>query len=181
MKGPAAGLSQQAGEAEGSPTVETHGRVGAALTTPGRVGTVRRSGSGKQGQKVYARNQRLTSRKSSTGSNLTDAGRAAVHAAQVGGDSDAGFLMPARRSRRSLRRRRGDAAGVELGADLADRVTVNVGSDPSPPCPGQARGPLLAAGRGGVPVVVGEAGRAGHMAKGHSGTAAASRQGRSRR
>jgi hypothetical protein len=44
-------------EAEGSLTVETHGRVGAALTTTGRVGTARRPGSGKRDEKVYARNQ----------------------------------------------------------------------------------------------------------------------------
>src|SRR6202008_807528 len=35
-------------------------RVGAALTTPGRVGTARRCGSGQQDEKVYARNQCLT-------------------------------------------------------------------------------------------------------------------------
>src|SRR6266700_3217145 len=59
-KGPAAGLSQQAGEAEGSLTVETRGRVGAALTltTTGRAGTARRPGSGKQDEQVDARNQR---------------------------------------------------------------------------------------------------------------------------
>jgi hypothetical protein len=33
--------------------------VGAALTTPGRTGTARRSGSGKRDEKVYVRNQRL--------------------------------------------------------------------------------------------------------------------------
>ncbi len=58
MEGPAAGLSQQAGEAEGSLTVETRGRVGAALTTTGRAGTARRPGSGKQDEQVDARNQR---------------------------------------------------------------------------------------------------------------------------
>jgi L-alanine-DL-glutamate epimerase-like enolase superfamily enzyme len=52
MKGPAGGLSQQATEAEGSLTPETRGRVGAALTTTGRVGTARRPGSGKQDEKV---------------------------------------------------------------------------------------------------------------------------------
>ena len=83
MKGPATGLSQQSGEAEGSLTVEAHGRVGAALTTTGRVGTARRPGSGKQGQQVYARNQCVTPRKASTGSNLADVGRAAVHAVEV--------------------------------------------------------------------------------------------------
>ena len=86
MKGPATGLSQQSGEAEGSLTVETHGRAGAALTTTGRVGTARRPGSGKQGQQVYARNQCVTPRKSSTGSNLADVGRVRCFpAGQAGG------------------------------------------------------------------------------------------------
>src|ERR671935_2431696 len=83
MKGPATGLSQQSGEAEGSLTVEAHGRVGAALTTTGRVGTARRPGSGKQGQQVDARNQCVTPRKASAGSQLADVGRAAVHAVEV--------------------------------------------------------------------------------------------------
>jgi hypothetical protein len=52
-----AGLSQQAGEAGGSLTLEAQGRVGAAPTTTGRVGTARRPGSGKQDEQVYARNQ----------------------------------------------------------------------------------------------------------------------------
>jgi hypothetical protein len=39
-----AGVSQQAGEAEGSLVRETPDRVGAALTTTGRVGTARRPG-----------------------------------------------------------------------------------------------------------------------------------------
>jgi hypothetical protein len=47
--------------------VETHARVGAALTTPGRAGTARRSGSGKQDEKVYARNQRVRLRKRRAG------------------------------------------------------------------------------------------------------------------
>ena len=33
--------------------------MGAALTTTGRTGTARRSGSGKRDEKVYVRNQRL--------------------------------------------------------------------------------------------------------------------------
>ena len=77
-------LSQQCGEAEGSPSAETRGRMGAALTTTGRAGTVRRYGSGKQDRKVDARNQCLKPRNSSTGSNLTDMGRDAVHAARIG-------------------------------------------------------------------------------------------------
>ena len=37
--------------------MEMHARVGAALTTTGRVGTARRPGSGKRDEKVYERNQ----------------------------------------------------------------------------------------------------------------------------
>lgn len=55
--------------------METRGEVGAALTTMERVGTSRRRGSGKQDETPYERNQCLTSRKCSTGSNLEDLGR----------------------------------------------------------------------------------------------------------
>jgi hypothetical protein len=67
MQGPACGLSQQAAEAEGSLTLEARGRVGAALTTTGRAGTARRSGSGKQDEKVQrAVNQWWNPRKRET-------------------------------------------------------------------------------------------------------------------
>lgn len=46
-------------EAEGSLILEAQGTAGAALTTTGRTGTARRSGSGKRDEKVYVRNQRL--------------------------------------------------------------------------------------------------------------------------
>ncbi len=52
---------------------------------------------------------------------------------------------------------RGDAPGVQLGADPADWSMVNVGSAPAVPaelCSGQAHRPLLLSGRGGGPVVV---------------------------
>ena len=55
---------------------------------------------------------------------------------------------------------RGDAPGVQLGADPADRLMVNVGSVPAVPAEpagrgsGQAHRPLLPLGRGGGPVVV---------------------------
>jgi hypothetical protein len=52
MEGPAAGLSQQAGEAEGSLFREAPERVGAALTKPGRAGTARRPGPGERDEKV---------------------------------------------------------------------------------------------------------------------------------
>src|SRR5215216_1534276 len=53
---------------------------------------------------------------------------------------------------------RGDAPGVELGADPADRSMVNVGSVPAVPVEpsrvGQTHRPLWPPGRGGGPVVV---------------------------
>jgi Integrase core domain len=78
-------------EAEGSLTVETHGRVGAALTTTGRVGTARRPGSGKRDGKVYERNQCSKPLKRRAGSNLVDLGRRAAHAHAVVDDSVAGM------------------------------------------------------------------------------------------
>ena len=48
-------------EAEGSPALEAQGGAGAALTTTRRAGTARRPGLGKQGGKVYERNQRQSS------------------------------------------------------------------------------------------------------------------------
>jgi hypothetical protein len=55
--------------------------MGAALTTTERVGTTRRPGTGKRDGTVYeCRNQWSNPRKSRTGSNLVDLGRAAVHA-----------------------------------------------------------------------------------------------------
>jgi len=82
MKGPTLGLSQQVVEAEGSLTREAPGRAGAALTTPGRLGTTRRVGSGKQDGTVYeCRNQRWNPlKRKCAGSNLVDVGRTAVHA-----------------------------------------------------------------------------------------------------
>jgi hypothetical protein len=52
MQRPTADLSQQTGEAEGSLTLETQEKVGAALTTPRRTGIARRLGFGKQDGKV---------------------------------------------------------------------------------------------------------------------------------
>ena len=77
-------------------------RVGAAPTTTGRVGTVRRPGSGKRDGEAYVcRNQWWNPRKWNAGSNLTDLGRSAVRAiAEVGG-RDFGQVMgwPGRRPR----------------------------------------------------------------------------------
>jgi hypothetical protein len=46
------------GEAEGSLIREVPGRVGAALTTPGRASIARWGGFGKRDEEEYARNQR---------------------------------------------------------------------------------------------------------------------------
>ena len=55
--------------------------MGAAPTTPGRVGTARRLGSGKRGGTAYeCRNQWWNPLKARTGSNLVDMGRDAAHA-----------------------------------------------------------------------------------------------------
>jgi hypothetical protein len=140
--------------------VEMRARVGAALTTTGRAGTSRRRGSGKQDETPYERNQCRKPRNFSTGSNLEDMGRV-QRTPSPGGDSEADLLMSAGRPAESLRRRRGDAAGVELDGSLVDRMVVNVGSVLVPPFPpgsqpggGQARRRLTAPGRGGGPVVV---------------------------
>src|SRR5215216_7470457 len=73
----------------------------------------------------------------------------------AGGDSGADVMRSVVRSRGSLRRTRGDAAGEELGADPVDRGVVNVGTVPvSPTRGGQARCRLMAPERGGGSVVV---------------------------
>jgi hypothetical protein len=55
---PPAACRNRSLKAGGSLTSEVRGRVGAALTTPGRVGTSRRPGFGKQDLEVYeCRNQ----------------------------------------------------------------------------------------------------------------------------
>jgi hypothetical protein len=103
--------------------------------------------------------------KRGTGSNLVDVGRVAVHAeltlfvgeatpisgnvGRIGGHTEC------------LRRRCGDAAGEELGADPADRYMVNVGTVFESPTPlpsqgggGQTHRRLMARRWDGVFVVV---------------------------
>ena len=132
-KDSACGLSQQAVEAGGSLIREAPGRVGAALTTTGRVGTARRPGSGKRDGKVQAElNQWSTPRKSRAGSNLVDMGRAAAHARLSAGqrDSDAGEVVRPGGHEEGLRRRRGEAAGEKLGTAPVNRCVGNVGKAP---------------------------------------------------
>jgi hypothetical protein len=163
-KDSAGGLSQQAVEAGGSPSREAPERVGAAPTTTGQARTARWPGSGKRDGKVQAElNQWSTPRKSRTGSNLVDMGRAAVHACLRTGqrDSDAGELDRPGGHAEGLRRRRGEAAGEKLGTAPVNRDVGNVGTLPGLPFPlasqaggGQVRRRLRALGGDGAAVVV---------------------------
>ena len=104
----------------------------AAPTTPGRVGTARRSGSGTQDEKVQqVVNQCQNLLKRGTGSNLTDVGRAAVRAVYFG----CGWRLRSR-LRMPVGRLFGrvcgapgsEAAGAELGVSLVERNIVNMGT-----------------------------------------------------
>jgi len=95
------------------------------------------------------------------GSNLVDMGRSAVHDHREAVDSDAGPSPRPGGHAECLRRRRGEAAGAQLGTYSVDRLVVNVGTIPTPPYPppiqgggGQARRRLLAPGWDGALVVV---------------------------
>ena len=83
-------------------------------------------------------------RKRVAGSNLADVGRnAARDSCREAGSTP----KPVMRRRwgghvEGLRRRRGDAVGVELGISLVDRVMVNAGTVRDRP-PGRASGPAM--------------------------------------
>lgn len=122
----------------------------------GRVRRTRREG-------VTRVNQWLNLRNRGTGSNLVDMGRDVVHADQTNGEATSGTVIDAGPGGREecLRRTRGDAAGAELGADPADRHTVNMGTLPFLPYPvrgqrsgGQGHRRLMGAAGGGAAVVV---------------------------
>ena len=81
--------------------------------------------------KAYVRNRRLKPRKSSAGSNLMDMGRYAVRGCLVSAGRptpEPGDRSGAEATVKCLRRRRGDAVGVKVGASLIDRFVVNVGT-----------------------------------------------------
>ena len=162
---PASGLSQQPGEAGGSLTLEAQGRVGAAPTTTGRVGTARRPGpASKTGRCTDCRNQWWNPRKRETGSKAggLGPGSSARPPSSVGGRLGAGCGCRPGGHGEGLRRSRGEAAGEELGTDPVDRLMVKVGTVLGPPSPpavqaggGQARRRLLVLGGDGAAVVVG--------------------------
>ena len=95
---------------------------------------------------VARANQWLKLRKQRAGSNLVDTGRYAARGPFAFGrrvNSEAGFLFRWGGHAEGLRRRRGDAAGVELGASLTDRWRGERGNYPRPPgrrAPGPAVG-----------------------------------------
>ena len=108
-------------------------------------------------------NQWMNPLKRGTGSNLVDPGRDAVRADRSDGDATptSATNVDQEAIGEGLRRTRGEAAGEELGAGLADWHMVNAGTVPVSPFPppirgggGQAHRRLRAPGRGGGPVVV---------------------------
>ena len=139
-------------------------RVGAALTTPGRVGTARRCGSGQRDEKVYARNQYLTPLNGPPAQIWRIwAGRGAYPNPLCGtGNSRSRCVNRPGGHGEDLRCNRGDAAGVELDASLVDRLGDERGNRPvSPSLPRGQRGGRAGTssadgtGRGGGSVVVG--------------------------
>ena len=151
-------------------------KLGGSLVrgTPGRAGAASddvRDGLGlsdgpgpaSSDGKAYVRNRCLTLGKSSAGSNLTDMGRCAVRGWFV----SAGWPTPKPVAvvrwgghGECLRRSRGEAVGVKVGASLINRFLVNVGTIRGrlPPgiqsVGGQVRCRLEAVGWGGGLVVV---------------------------
>ena len=126
-----AGLSQQAGEAGGSLTLEVQGRAGSSLDNAGMVRnrqTVRVRQARREG--VTRVNQWQNPLKCGTGSNLTDVGRAAVHVIPILGMTTPATAIGAGRGGHGegLRRSRGKAAGAKLGTSLVDRDMVNAGT-----------------------------------------------------
>jgi len=151
-------------EAEGSLIPGVRGR---AASSPDNDGTGRHcqtTGVRQARQTGVTRvNQWLNPLKRGTGSNLVDAGRVAVRAEPTQGEATPipGHVGRVGGHTECLRRRCGEAAGEELGADPADRYMVNVGTvsgSPSPPpiqgSGGQAHRQLMTRRRDGASVVV---------------------------
>lgn len=147
--------SQRWGEAEGSLIRETPVRVGAALTTLGRASTARWRGPGQRDEKVHARNRCLTLLNGPPARTWRIwAGRGAHPVADWrSGNFRRGCDKPSGGHGECLRRSRGDAAGVELGASLVDRLPGERGNRPASPSPhaasegaGQVRRLLMGSG-----------------------------------
>jgi hypothetical protein len=164
---PPSGCRSSPVEAGGSLTRGTPGRVG---SSPVNGGTCRYYQTARvrlaRSEGVTRVNQWLTLRKICAGSNLVDMGRDAAHdqycRCAVGVvDSEAGSRCRWGGHAEGLRRRRGEAVGVELGASLIDRFRGERGNPPWSPSPpgsqsggGQVRCRPRATGWDGGPVVV---------------------------
>ncbi len=107
-------LSQQDGGAEGSLIRVMPGRVGAALTKPGRVSTTRWGGSGERDEEEYARNRCVTAPLCGTGSKSGGFGPGAARTRRVcGRGTPEAVGMSCKGGREEgLRRTRGEAAGA---------------------------------------------------------------------
>lgn len=116
--------------AEGRLIREVPGRLGAALTKPGRASTARWCGSGERDRKEYARNRCCKASQCFTGSNLVDVGRERCVPAAVAavGELPGGEADGSEGRAESLRRRRGETAGAESGSSSIKRTTVNTGT-----------------------------------------------------
>ena len=116
--------------AEGSLIREVPGRVGAALTKPGRVGTARRRGSGERDREEYARNRCLKVPQRYTDSNLVDVGRERRVRRREGAEGTfrRGETRVREGQHEELRRSAGEAAGAESGSSSVERITVNTGT-----------------------------------------------------
>jgi hypothetical protein len=160
-KDPPSACRSRSSEAGGSLILGTQGRVGAAPTTTGRAGTVRRFGSGKRDEKVYERNQCRRPLSDAPTPNLTDMGREAAHACWWATPKPIGVSSVGRPRRRSAaypwRCCRGTAGRLPRRPVVSERGNHS-GAALRPATlagGGQVRGRLLGPGWGGALVVVG--------------------------
>jgi hypothetical protein len=143
------------------------GRVGAALTKPGRVSTARWCGSGERDGEEYERNRRRYVPFAYTGSKPGGSGPEAVRTrgamVMAGGELSGWSALAVRRGcEEGLRRTHSDAAGTESGSSFIERIGSEhgnrLGPHPRVAHParvgGWAHRPLIGPGRGGAAVVL---------------------------
>jgi len=113
---PTSGRSQQAAEAGGSLTSETRGKVGAASTTPRRVGTARQPGPGKQDGEVDERRNQWWNPLESVGpaGNLVDGRESSAPDSLTTREKGLGGVRAGGHGE-GLRRRRGHACRGKAG------------------------------------------------------------------
>ncbi len=160
-KMPTSGLSQQAGEAGGSLSVEAHARVGAAPTTTGRAGTARRLGPGKRDGKVQEHEPVVEPPQAMNQLQSGGYGLGSSACLTAAGDSDAGLRNGKEATRKACGVLVARLQGNSWVTAPVNRSTVNMGTvheSPFPPASqvgdGQVRRRLMTHGRSGGPVVV---------------------------